>query len=413
MKSRIIFWGMLLAGLLSCEEADSPAATDSMRWRGSFVLDSGIEIPFTFTWNPAADSPMVIFNGAERIVLADVDVKTKGDSLRLEMPVFGSVLEVHAGKDGWLGRWSDATRQDAYFLPFRARPGARGRFFDDTLATPESIISTRWAARFSPGTAKEYPAVAEFRETGGVLTGTFLTETGDYRYLEGQRKGDSLFLSAFDGAHAFLFVAEQRGDSLVGRFYAGKHWKEAWVAVADPQATLRDANTLTQLRPGVTRLSFSFPDVWGKMMTYPSAAQEGRVVIVQLLGSWCPNCMDETRLLTRWYDQYHEQGLEIIGLAFERKSDTAAAATAIKTMAKRLGVDYPILLASLSADKTAAARALPELQAVLSYPTSIWIDRKGEVRRIHTGFNGPGTGEAYEEFVEEYEGFLRELLEEG
>jgi len=40
------------------------------------------------------------------------------------------------------------------------------------------------------------------------------------------------------------------------------------------------------------------------------------------------------------------------------------------------------------------------------------IDKKGKVRKIHTGFNGPATGDKYTEFKQEFEGFVSELLSE-
>ena len=52
------------------------------------------------------------------------------------------------------------------------------------------------------------------------------------------------------------------------------------------------------------------------------------------------------------------------------------------------------------------------LNHVLSYPTTIFIDKKGVVRKIHTGFNGPATGEKYTEFKTEFEGFVGELIDE-
>ena len=68
----------------------------------------------------------------------------------------------------------------------------------------------------------------------GRVTGTFLTETGDYRYLEGVVDGDSLKLSCFDGSHAFLFHAALDQDSFRGRFWSGTHWDRALGRVPEP-----------------------------------------------------------------------------------------------------------------------------------------------------------------------------------
>ncbi len=400
-----------LVALFGCQTPPPPAAAP-LPWRGVLLLSDSVSLPFEFTWQPETDTPMWILNGSERIPVPDLDIKTKGDSFLIDLPVFESFLLVNQGKDGWTGVWADESRGPAYRIPFRARPAARGRFFDEAATIQPEPLAARWAVRFSPGTADEYPAVGLFEAKGDTLTGTFLTETGDYRYLAGQLRGDSLWLSAFDGSHAFLFTARIQGDSLAGQFYSGNHWQEPWVAVADSAASLRDANTLTFLKPGET-LEFAFPDLRGDTLRFPSAETEGKVVLIQLLGSWCPNCMDETRLLAEWHDTYGPRGLEIMGLAFERRQDLAAAQEAVRSMARRLEADYPMAIASLSASKTAAAEKLPALSTVLAFPTTILLDRRGQVQRVHTGFSGPGTGEAYVAFRKEYEALLEKLLEEG
>ena len=413
MKSLLLLLPVCLL-LFACGESipESKAGNAPFLWRGTLLLGPGKALPFTFQWNPESDTPMVIHNGAERIPVLDVDIQTKGDSLRINMPVFESYFLVNQGKDGWTGEWHDESRGPDYVIPFRARPGALGRFFDEEAEQSFAALPNRWATTFSAGTEDEYPAVAILEAEGDALTGTFLTETGDYRYLEGQRRGDSLFLSAFDGAHAFLFTGKITGDNIEGAFYSGTHWQEPWVAYADVNASLRAAESLTYLKPGYERLTFSFPSTTGDTLRFPSEAYSGKVVIVQLLGSWCPNCMDETRLYAEWYDRYESRGVEFIGLAFERRPTMGDAIAAVEKMKKRLGADYPMAVASLTTSKSTAAEKLPMLNAVLSFPTSIWLDKSGAVRRIHTGFNGPGTGELYDAFVAEYEGLMAEMLAE-
>ena len=52
------------------------------------------------------------------------------------------------------------------------------------------------------------------------------------------------------------------------------------------------------------------------------------------------------------------------------------------------------------------------LNKIISYPTTIFIDKKGNVRKIYTGFSGPATGEAYTDFVKETTEFVEMLLRE-
>jgi len=130
------------------------------------------------------------------------------------------------------------------------------------------------------------------------------------------------------------------------------------------------------------------------------------------MGSWCPNCVDEAAFLAPWYKENKARGVEIVALSFERKDDLDFARTRISKFVKRFDIAYDILFAGL-ADKSQASEKLPALNRVLSFPTTILIDRKGNVRKIHTGFSGPATGEYYQEFIRHFNEDVTTLLNEG
>jgi thiol-disulfide isomerase/thioredoxin len=137
------------------------------------------------------------------------------------------------------------------------------------------------------------------------------------------------------------------------------------------------------------------------------------VVIVQIFGTWCPNCLDESRYYSDYYKKNKNKGVEFVALAFEYVKTKEKAFEHIHKFKKDIGIDYPILLAQIgTTNKKKAQEKLPMLNHVLSYPTSIFIDKKGDVRKIHTGFNGPATGQKYIDFTIEFESFVDELLEE-
>ena len=129
------------------------------------------------------------------------------------------------------------------------------------------------------------------------------------------------------------------------------------------------------------------------------------------MGSWCPNCLDETRYLTELHEKYKKSGLQIVALAFERTRSEAQALKNLEALKARTTATYPFLLAAWNR-KTKAAEILPMLNHVMSFPTAIFIDKKGKVRKIHTGFYGPGTGEYYKKFTTETEAFVKQLLDE-
>ncbi|MEM8548891.1 MAG: TlpA disulfide reductase family protein, partial [Pseudomonadota bacterium] len=244
------------------------------------------------------------------------------------------------------------------------------------------------------------------------VTGTFLTETGDYRYLNGQVKGETFEFGTFDGAHAFLFRATlDNNNALQGEFWSGSYPEETWSATRDADVALRDGGALTYLNKGFERLEFSFPDESGTMVSLQDERFTDKVVIVTLVGSWCPNCHDETALLAELYTRYSGEGFEVIALMFEHLEDEDAAWTQINAFRTKFDLQYPTLLAGIS-EKTQAASKLPALNHILSFPTAIFIDRRGAVRHIHTGFTGPGTGVHYEalrqDTIERIESLLAE-----
>jgi peroxiredoxin len=412
MPKTFVFALLLLALACQAPAPETPASPQTGRWRFVLQLRSDAQLPFIVQHDrsEAGGPTWTLHNARERIAMEAVS--QRGDSLFLRLPIFDSEFRAQVlGPDRLSGQWHDYSRGPTYAIPFTATRTDAPRFAPAN-DQPPAPLAPRYAVSFSPGTGDAYPAVGVFARAESQLSGTFLTETGDYRYLDGRLNGNRLQLSAFDGSHAFLFVAEGQNDSLKGTFYSGSHWEEPWVAVADPDAQLRDPSELTYLKPGYESLDVEFPNQAGELISLDDPRYQGKVVIVQLLGSWCPNCMDETRLFAEWHRRYQDDGLEVIGLAFERAKESETAWRNLGRLREALGVEYELLLAATRPDKAAAEAALPALNHVMSFPTSIFIDRQGRIRHIHTGFYGPGTGAPYLRFVEQYEALLEELLGE-
>lgn len=412
--SALFLFLLLCFGACSSNNGDngpkaSTPATGS--WRMDLMIGPK-RIPFRFdlelkenrTWG-------VRMYNAEETILVD-DVTLSGDSIRIRMPLYDSeFIGVVRSSDRIEGSWHNYLRGPDYTIPFVATSGKQGRFITKNRASTN--VSGQWAARFTPDDGDEYPGIGLFQQdASGLITGTFLTETGDYRYLEGVLSGDSLLLSCFDGSHAFLFEARILNDSMEGRFWSGTHWQTAWTALRDDRATLRHPDSLTRLREGYDMVDFRFPDLQGRLVSPKDEAYKEKVLLVQIMGSWCPNCVDETRLLNEMYGRYHDQGLEIISIAFEKQADTSRAIEGLKRFRDVLDVRFPILYAG-SSSKASASEKLPFLDHVMSFPTCIMVDRRGHVRRIRTGIYGPSTGAHYIAYRNHLGAFLEQLLAEN
>lgn len=380
-------------------------------WQARILRDDTVAVPFTFDVKTLAGKPQfTIRNAGERIAIKKIS--RKGDSLFFEMPVFEAAFRVklEQGKrmQGWFIRGTTAQFQQ---LPFEAWLGSAQRF--PVTQKPVANISGRWSVSITRPNNTERPAIAEFKQNGSALTGTMLTPSGDYRYMEGVVDGDSLKLSVFDGAHFYLFTAhiDQADQISGGIFYAGKNAREKWRAIKNAKAELPDVGNTPQLRPGQSRLSFRFPDLDSNIVSINDERFRNKVVIVQLMGSWCPNCMDETRFLSEFYRNNKQLGIEVVALAYENSTDFQRSRNSIAKFRDRFGVTYPMLITGVWVnDSLRTEKTLPELTSIKVFPTTIFIGRDGTVRRMHAGFYGPGTGEYYEAFKREFELTIRELL---
>jgi len=374
-------------------------------WRGELVISETEVLPFNF--EVTAKRAIKIYNG-EEIIFVD-DMTYGKDSVTIRMPVFESyfvlkyddtLISGHYNNDG-LGR----------SIPFVARWGVTQRF-DVSQDNPYHDISGRWETTF----AKDDGAAAAlgiFSQNGNKVTGTFRSITGDYRFLEGVVDGDQLKLSAFDGSHAYLFVAAVTDSTMSGTFYSGNHYTDTFSAKRNDVYELPEADSLMFLKPGYENISFSFPDSNGNMVSLDDARFQGKVTIVQIMGTWCPNCLDESRYFSDFYNENNDKDIEFVALAFEYANTPEAAFKSIDRLKNDVGINYPVLLAQYgTTDKTIAQEKLPMLNQLLSFPTTIYIDKTGKVRKIHTGFNGPATGEKYVTFKNEFESFVTELLTE-
>ncbi len=378
-------------------------------WRAVLTLPEG-ELPFNFELKIVNEKPvMEIINGEERIIVDDITAR--GDSLIIKMPVFDSEFRLTNINGLMRGVYINHVRKTNPEIPFEARFGEQHRFIQQHPSAKPSNINGRWEVHFSEGTADSSNAIGIFSQKGNQLYGTFLTETGDYRFLEGIVDLDSMYLSCFDGSHAYLFKAKLINEKLQGMYYSGNHWKEPWTAFRNDSAALPDPYAITYMKPGYEKFDFTFPDVDSNLVSLRDKKFKGMVTVIQIMGTWCPNCMDETAFLAPFYERHRNKNFQVIGLAFEKVTDFKKAAANVKRLNERYNIQYPILIAG-SSNKIDASKALPMLNKISGYPTTVIIDKKGKVRKIHTGFTGPATGIYYDRFVEEFTLLIEKLLNE-
>ena len=404
--------GLLIILIVSCT-GTSDGSLQTGIWRATLKTQSGEEIPFNFEITDSAEQKLLdIINGKERFRVNEIS--TLSDSVIIQMPLFDSEIRAVLKNETLSGQWIKHFGDSDEVMQFNAQKGESWRFFKDNTTT-NADISGRWSVTFNTlNNQSSYASVGEFTQENGRVFGTFLTTTGDYRFLEGTVSDHTLYLSCFDGSHAYLFTGKLLNDSTIteGKFFSGLSSVETWTANKDDKAILPDAYSITDLKPGYDKIDFSFPGLDGKKVSLSDQKFKNKIVLVQFFGSWCPNCMDETAYLTSFHKKYQEKGVEIIALAYERTKDFERSRKNIARLRDRFSVPYDMLVTGFTKDKIEVSKSLPMLKQFMAFPTLMIIDKNGKIRKIHTGFSGPGTGTHYSDFVKEFEKTIADLLAE-
>lgn len=403
---------LVILGLFSAQFASANPKLQNAIYRGVITRSDEQKIIFNFEVKQEdGKQVMYIINGDERMLVDNINAEK--DSIIIQLPFYESSFRVVKMKNGNLqGIWIKRLADRDQVLPFTATINNRVRF--QSTKKNAFNIDGRWAVKFIRDSSSS-TGIGEFEQKGNRLTGSFLTSSGDYRYLEGIVYGDSLVLSGFDGGFAVLFKARiENGEKISGGLlYSGNGAPSKWEAVKDDNAALPDEFEQTHLREGESTLNFAFEDLNGNKVSIKDPRFQGKVVVVQILGSWCPNCIDETRYLMELYEKYNAKGLEMVAISYERTAEKERSIAALKRLQDKLKIPYPVLWTGVSvSDNQKTEKTLPQIDAIKVFPTSIILGKDGKVRKIHTGFSGPGTGVHYVEHKKVFEKLMQDLLSE-
>jgi len=331
-------------------------------------------------------------------------VRSRGDSVVFEMADYGATIAARVSGDSLVGSYRNVGNRGPRVIPFRA---ARGHW--PVSRAPGALVG-RWDATFFSDFGSS-PRVFEFRNGAAGLEVTMISNTGDYGHFAGTVQGDSFALAHFDGSFVYLLAGSLRNDTLRGVFHAGLQTQTPWIAVRSTGTPHLKAPTEITTADTTAPFRFAFPDLKGRIVTERDPQFRGKVVLVDVFGTWCPTCHEAAPELVRLYRKYHGRGFEIVGLAYEVTGDTAVDARQVRRYRDKFGIPFPLLLAGIN-DTEAAGATLPQLKGFTSFPTSIFLGRDGRVRRVHAGFYGPATGAQHERMIREFEAEIDRLLEQ-
>ncbi|HEY5806759.1 MAG TPA: TlpA disulfide reductase family protein [Povalibacter sp.] len=377
-------------------------------YRAALQLPGG-EAPFGMEVTKENGSVVLyLMNGTERTRIPNVAVAD--GELRAAFPGYENSLRATLQRKGMEGTVTLIKAGGVeQIIPFKATLNETYRFYADAI-TDNADVAGRWDVTFTSNDGEASKGVALLEQKHDHVTGTVMTPTGDHRFLEGQVRGNEVQLSTFAGGLAYLYKLKVGKDgALSGEYWQGLKGHEKVAAQRNDNAEIEQISTT--MKSADNRLDFTFKDVDGKAVSLSDERFRGKVVVITLGGTWCPNCHDEAAFLVPFYKEYRDKGFEIIALMFERHGDFAKAAAAVRNYERDLQIDYPTLIAGVADDED-PEKKLPTLSGVYGYPTAIFLDRTGKVRKIHTGFTGPATGKHYDEYVVEFRALIDELLQE-
>jgi thiol-disulfide isomerase/thioredoxin len=399
MRFFLVVFGCIL--LISCNSEDSEKL-ELGDYVGRLEVENNKYLPFNFS--VTNDSTLVVQNSSE---IVDFSIVYSKDSIFIKSKVFEGFIKGVLVENKINGFFTIESLDRS--VPFSSYK-SNNRFnidFDEN----KKLTLNRWKFTFNPNKDNASFSVGIFNSIGeNEISATFRTTTGDYGYMHGGYKENKIVLSTFNGSRAYLFEAEMNKDSIEGVMYAGNHSKTIVKGVLDNDFELSNEYSLTSLKVKNQKFDFSFENTLGKLISIDDEFYDGKSMVVQLMGSWCSNCLDESKFYVDYMNKNELKDIEFVALAFEYAKTKDDALNSIQKLKKQLGINYPILLAQYgSSDKSRALEKFPMLNKIISYPTTIFLDKNKDVIKIHTGFNGPATGEKYTEFINEFNSTIKFL----
>jgi thiol-disulfide isomerase/thioredoxin len=409
------------------------------RWDSQLLSTEGNSEPVAFVIGIQVvqrDLRADLLNGPSRIPFSKIEWKNSNLTLSLEQ--YDGTIEAHCADKacdaltGFYSRQKGSGTVKYKFLAARhpidlqhaptawTWPSLEGNW-TFTFDLPEGNNERVSAARFTQGPAEG----TDKRGADAEVNGTIAPVSGDLGLMHGTVVVDDLEkknvkyprfqLSRFDGIHIVLLKGQVQADGTLAGYITFSFTKPTMFtavrATPAPQTTgsaaLPNPETLTSVKDSAEPFHFSGIDpLSGQTVTEADPRFRGKAVIVDIFGTWCPNCHDEAPLLADLYNRYRTKGLEIVGLSYEYTADQARSERLLKIYRDAYGIQFPLLLTGTT-EAGQIAKTLPQLVNFGAYPTTIFLDRQGHVHAIHAGFEGPATGNfaevkaRFEQLVEE------------
>lgn len=400
---------LTLVFILSACQAPMP---EQSSWLGEVQLSGGRSVQLKMFLDLTSAEPSGYFLvGDEKTQIPEVF--KRGDSLFLIISEYGAELKALWKNNLLAGRYY-RYRADTTFLNFSASPVSLFKELpvDETTSKQSGVaLVGNFRTILRAGEKVDSSKGATFWMKNDSIYGTILDQSGDHGLMVGKQLGTTIALHRFTGWQASMIELEYANGMWEGKYYIRDLPAESIMLVSIFESASEPLPTrVTKMRDQKAHFSFYGVTIEGDTIRNSDERFKGKALIVDIMGTWCHNCLDAAPLLQQLYTEFKDQGLEIIGLSFELKNDLPLAQKNLRIYSKRHGVTFPLLFTGNTERSNVDTQLRSQLEDFFAYPTTLFIDKKGRVKKIHSGFNGPGTGERYQKEIQTFYSTVRELL---
>ena len=401
---RIVRWITVVVGLVLSTATIAVVQDRAFlvgRWDARVIVNN-LEIPFPF--EIAEDGRIMkgsFFNG--ELTITSTDGEFEDGMLLLAFDQYASKIEATYVNGRLEGQYLRGSRRP---YPFRAVPVA-----ETVVANSDApSIAGIWTI---PTESNKGEQAWRFivRQTGVEVSGAILRVDGDTGNLTGSYRDGKFVMSHFSGARPLLLEVTLNEDGSLKLLQNRRRELVAFRSDSARAAELNeptDPSRHTSVKDPNEPFRFSFPGLDGKNVTNKDPRFAGKVMLVSITGSWCPNCHDEAPFLSNVYKTYHDKGFEIVAFSFEEE-DQLVNPTRLRAFIEKYDLDYTFLLAGVPDQ---LAEKVPQAVNLNAFPTTFVIGRGGRVRGVHAGFPSPASGSFYTEAQHEITSLIEQLLAE-
>jgi thiol-disulfide isomerase/thioredoxin len=404
-----LFWtfGLLVLAAASLPATGLAQSIDGL-WDATVTVNS-VPIPFRIELSSkGTEATSYFFNGDEK-VNPSTEGSFRDGFLDLKFASYATELKATFNEGMLTGSFGGGSGSSYLFQAKRHSPSLMAAANNST-----PVIDGRWEIQVkSPKGESAWHFFV--KQSGANVSAAILRVDGDTGTLSGNYRDGKFVLSHFTGERPFYLEVTPLADGTMQLALSNYHETQTLIAMRPEGARSKglappdDPTQHTKLKDPNEPLHFSFPDLQGRTISDRDVRFRGKVILVNITGSWCPNCHDEAPFLEALYQKYHNQGLEIVALDFE-PAEQLTDLSRLRAFIQRYGIEYTYLVAG---EPSQLNEKLPQAENLNAWPTTFFVGRDGLVHDVHTGFTSRASGSFDSDLKDQIDSDVAHLISAG